>query len=88
MILLSLFSPQGLLYASFYHLLCSLQGAGFQWLAVNSLAQPCHCSILATLQPQTKVLQLRQINLAHRLILLSWNLQRQNVYDLDEINSW
>lgn len=55
-----------------YHLLCSLQGAGFEWLLVHVLPEARYCSILAGLQPQTKVLDLRQVSLACRLILLSW----------------
>lgn len=55
-----------------YHLLRSLQRAGFERLLVHRLAEACHCSSLTTLQPQTKVLDLRQVSLAHRLVLLSW----------------
>ena len=56
----------------FYHLLCSLHGAGFQRLLVHGLAEACHCSVLTSLQPEAEVFDLRQVSHAHRLILLSW----------------
>lgn len=55
-----------------YHLLGSLQGAGFEGLPVHRLSEARYCSILAALQPQTKVLNLRQVSLACWLIQVSW----------------
>lgn len=48
-----------------YPLLCRLQGAGFEGLLVHRLSEARHRSILADLQPQMKVLDLRQVSLAH-----------------------
>lgn len=55
-----------------YHLLCSLHGAGLERLLVHGLSEARHGSVLAALQPQAKVFDLRQVSLAHRLVLLAW----------------
>lgn len=55
-----------------YHLLCGLQGAGFEGFLVHRLSEASYRSVLIALQPQTEVFDLCQVSLTGRLIQLTW----------------